>query len=342
LSKPSSSSAAPIIILLGIAWAVVAVLFFLFFSAPTPDGDKPGWFLVGITVLETGAFAGSSIICARNWRSGQIVSGRNVWLAIGLGLLSYVCGNIFFFLWGNVWGLDPAVSLGDFFYLISYVCLGIGIIQAVLPRRLNLEPPQWLIIAGVGLAGVVLAYFLNYQVLGDEAAPAEASVPVQAAAPTATAETPSAPTAAEANGSPAETTTPEAATPEEPAADASTAPAWVQQLDAAMEPLASVVSLLYVLGDCLLVVLATTLLVAFWGGRFSQSWKLIAMAAFFLYIADMFFAYAVNREIYQEGSLWEVFWTLSAVFFGLGAAVEYGVSTRSRRSVRQRRAASGN
>ncbi len=119
---------------------------------------------------------------------------------------------------------------------------------------------------------------------------------------------------------------------------ASNAPGWVVSLDQALEPLESFVGLLYIIGDIVLLIIAGTLLVAFWGGRFSQSWKLIAIAAFCLYIADIFFAYAINTDTYVEGSLWEVFWTFSAVFFWLGAVVEYGISVNSRRSVRRRKA----
>ena len=112
-------------------------------------------------------------------------------------------------------------------------------------------------------------------------------------------------------------------------------PRW--GVDQILTPLADVVGLLYLIGDIVLLVIAGTLLVAFWGGRYSQSWKLIAIAAFCLYIADMFFAYAVNTDTYIEGSLWEVFWTFSAVFFGLGAVIEHAVSVNSRRSTRRRR-----
>lgn len=340
MSKPvsaaSSGSSTPLIVTLGIAWAIFALLFFLLFSAPNAEGEKSEWFLLVITLLEAGAFAAASILCLRNWRSSQIVSGRNVWLSFGVGLLLYTLGNVMFFLWGNVWGLDPAVSLGDFFYITSYVCLAIGMFQAVLPRRLNLEPPQWIVILGVGLVGVLLAYFVNYGVAASPQTkvppaplvqlvqnPATPAVPAQPAKP------PVKPSAQPANAP---------AVAPVPAAEPSNAPGWVVQLGQQLEPLESVVGLLYVAGDCLLIVLAATLLVAFWGGRFSQSWKLIAIAAFCLYIADMCFAYAINKGIYQEGSLWEVFWTFSAIFFGLGAVVEYAISTKSRRSPRRRRA----
>ncbi|MEO0825928.1 MAG: hypothetical protein AAFY67_09735, partial [Cyanobacteria bacterium J06642_9] len=119
--------------------------------------------------------------------------------------------------------------------------------------------------------------------------------------------------------------------------DASNAPGVIVFLDQVLSPLEDVAGILYLIGDCVLVIIATTLLVAFWGGRFSQSWKLIAIAAFCLYIADMFFAYNVGLDTYEEGRLWEVFWTFSAIFFALGAAVEYEISTKSRRTSRRRR-----
>jgi hypothetical protein len=327
-STNSSSSSTPILVGAGIAWGVVSLLFFLLFSAPGEDGTQPQWFVLGINFLETGAFFLASILCFRNWRSSQIMSGRGVWLWIGLGLLSYTIGNILFFLWGNIWGLDPAVSLGDFFYIVSYIFLAIGMFKAVLPRRLNMEPPQWLIVAGIGLAGILLAVFVN---IGASEA---AYPPVAHGQPQYLAETPII-TLAEASTEVAEPT----AEPEPVAAEApsSSAPGWVRQLDQRLEPMESIVGILYIIGDVVLLIIAGTLLVAFWGGRFSQPWKLIAIAAFCLYIADIFFAYTLNTGSYVEGSLWEVFWTLSAVFFGLGAVVEYGISVNSRRNPRRRR-----
>ncbi len=319
------------LVLLCVGWGLFALMFFLLFSVPEPGQSHPEWYLVGITLIETGAFAMACLMCYRNWQSGQIVSGRGVWLWIGAGLFSYTLGNVLFYLWGNVWGKDPVVSLGDFFYLISYVFLAGGMLQAVLPRRLNMETRQWLIVGVVGTIGVVLALYLNgigpfasdeavEEVITStpiEAVAPEASTPLEATASTTTETPPPAVEAAEAPAS-------------------STAPGWVVQLDAAMEPFEGIVAFIYVIGDCLLIVVATILLAAFWGGRFSQSWKLIAIAAFCLYIADM--SFAVVGDSYQEGALWEVFWTFSALFFGLGAVVEHGISKRSRRSSRRRRA----
>jgi FtsH-binding integral membrane protein len=325
-STASSSSSTSILVGAGVAWGVVSLLFFLLFSAPGDDGVQPEWFLLGINFLETGAFLIAAILCFRNWKSTQIVSGRSVWLWIGMGLLAYTLGNVLFFLWGNVWGLDPAVSLGDFFYILSYVFLAAGMFKAVLPRRLNLSMPQWLIVVGIGVAGILLALFVNIsavEAIGPGSLTADPPQWIQATETTA----------------PIEPTAPAEASPVEAAEvpETNNAPDWVASLDQAMEPLENFVGILYILGDIVLLIIAGTLLVAFWGGRFSQSWKLIAIAAFCLYIADMFFAFALNTDNYIEGSLWEVFWTFSAVFFWLGAVVEYGISVSSRRSVRRRK-----
>lgn len=328
MSKSSTTTAKtlsiPLLVGTGIAWGVVSLLFFLLFSTAGNESGQPEWFLLGINLLETGAFFIASLLCFRNWRSGQIVSGRNVWFWIGLGLLMYVIGNILFFIWGNIWGLDPAVSLGDFFYILSYIFLAAGMFKAVLPRRLNLDVSQWLIVIGIGLAGVLLALFVNLR----STEVAEEPLPPRALQAPLVAQASPAPLAQP----PADGPMPIAATE-----TSSSAPDWVLRLDQQLEPLTDVVGVLYLIGDVVLLIIAGTLLVAFWGGRYSQSWKLIAVAAICLYIADMFFAYAVNTDTYDEGSFWEVFWTLSAVFFWLGAVVEHAVSVNSRRGSRRRR-----
>lgn len=98
--------------------------------------------------------------------------------------------------------------------------------------------------------------------------------------------------------------------------------------------------LFYTVADVLLLIIATMVLLTFWGGRFSQSWRLIAAAVFSLYIGDVWLSYAQNHiENYQSGALLEVFWVFSGVLFTIGAAVEYEVSIRSRREKRRRKRA---
>jgi len=120
-------------------------------------------------------------------------------------------------------------------------------------------------------------------------------------------------------------------------APTTTAPDWVLKLEEILAPIEAPVTLLYTVLDVALLIAAATLLLAFWGGRFSQSWQMIAAAAFSLYIADMGFKYALDKVAnYESGGLIEVFWIFSPVLFGIGAALEYDLSTRTTRRSRRR------
>jgi hypothetical protein len=129
-----------------------------------------------------------------------------------------------------------------------------------------------------------------------------------------------------------------ATVPEEPQeSNKKQPPGWVMSIQDALQPLSRPVNFFYIVGDVFLLIIASTLLLAFWGGRFAQSWRMIAAATFFLYIVDMWFKYIDATAIdYQSGSLPEVLYVFSGVLFGVGAALEYDVSSRSRRSTRKR------
>jgi hypothetical protein len=329
LNKKSSSSGSLLsvqtVVLAAIAWAILALLFFLLFSVPLPGQGRPEWYGITTYILENVAFLGAGILCFRNWRSSQIVSGRTVWLAFGLGMISYFIGNLIFAYWELGIGLNPDVSPADFFFILTYLLLGWGMLLAVLSRRLNLTLFQWLGVVGIAVAGSVVAYVLFSfapEDLGVETTPPAIEQPAPATPGLA----------------PDATTAPIVAPPADVAPEAaSTAPSWALSLEQQLAPLADLVGLLYIIGDIILVVMATTLLLAFWGGRFSLSWRFIAAAAFSFYIADLWFSYA-NTYIpnYETGALPEVFWVFSAVLFAIGAALEYDLSTRSRRAGRRR------
>jgi hypothetical protein len=318
-----SSLSVQVIVLSLAAWAIIALLFFLLFSVPLPGQGRPSWYGVTTYVLEDVAFLGAAILCFRNWRSSLIVSGRTVWLAIGLGMLSYFIANLLLAQWELGWGQSPDLSPGDFFFILTYFFLGWGMLLAVISRRLNLALWQWATVLGIAIAGILLAYLLL-------SAPEETELP---AAPPGIEQT------APANpGAPPDTAPVlPGSSNEADALAANTAPGWVANLATDLEPLGDIVTLLYIIGDIILVVMATTLLLAFWGGRFSLSWRFIAAAAFSLYLADIWFFYATTYvEDYETGALPEVFFIFSAVLFGIGAALEYDLSTRSRRGGRRR------
>lgn len=360
-SSPKPLFSVKTIVIAGIVWAVLALLFFLLFSITPPGEERPKWYLIGTYIFEQAAFLFAAILCFRNWRSPQIVSGRQVWLGIGLGMLFYFLGNFLFGFWELVWQLEPDVSLGDLFFIGTYIALAWGMIQAVVARRLNLEKWQWGIVVAIAAIGIALAYWVT--TLGNTSAQAELlpssnnvtlvaqAYSAPAAAPPAAkppaAKPPAAkPPAANSTFAPAKETkvtpaakpTPAATTPAAKEANTS-APPWIVAIDEQLKPFATPVGLFYVVADVLLLIIATMLLLAFWGGRFSQSWRMIAAAALCLYIADMWFKWAEKQPDYQSGSLPEVFWVFSGVLFAIGAALEYDTSTssRSRRSGARKR-----
>ena len=324
----STLLSAQTLVIIGIGWAVLALLFFLLFSI-TPSGELPLWYSIGTYIFELGAFLIAALVCYRNWQSPQMVSGRNVWLGIGLGTFFYFLGGVLFGLWELVWALDPAVSFADVFYILSYLMLGWGMITAVTSKRLNLEVWQWTTLAGVAIAGITLATWVAdpsfFGLLGpSEPLPAEEQV---VTAPAETAQTAPAVQGAESSQE-----------AEEEAIE-TTAPSWVVEIDQRLEPLAFWVNLFYIYGDVVLLILATALILAFWGGRFSQSWRMIAFAIFSLYIADTYFKWADSRvqSDYESGGLLEVFFVFTGILFAIGAILEYDISTRSRQSRRSRR-----
>ncbi len=325
-------------VIAGIVWAVLALLFFLLFSVTTADEELPLWYSIGTYVFELTAFLGAAIVCYRNWQSPQMVSGRNVWLCIGLGVFFYFVGGVLFGIWEVVWKLDPAVSIADAFYLLSYIFLGAGMLLAVLSKRVDLELWQWSVLIGVALVGTLLGLWVAdptfFGLVGSEE---PAAIEQQVSASTTIAPASTAPKIGSAN---ATTPAPEVseAEAEEESADV---PLWVRQVDQKLEPLAFGVNLFYIMGDVFLLICATALILAFWGGRFSQSWRMIAFAIFSLYIADMYFKWSDSRleGEYESGGLLEVFFVFTGVLFAVGAILEYDISTRSRQSRRSRRTA---
>lgn len=284
-NNPSSALSMQAIVLTAIVWGLMALLFYLLFSVPieNPDGtfNRVQWYIFGTYIFQLGANLGAAILCFRNWLSPTIVSGPNVWLGIGFGMLSYFLGNLILAYWELILQQEPIISPGDLFFIGTYLFLGWGMITAVYSRRLNLQLWQWGVVAGIGVIGIALAIWIFSG--GDS----------------------------------------------EPSVDASSG--WVSLL---VESLL----LFYIVADVLLLIIATMLLLAFWGGRFSQSWRMIAAAVFCLYIADMWLQYADKHiENYQSGALVEVFWVFSGVLFAIGAALEYWISSRTRREKRSRR-----
>jgi hypothetical protein len=357
----SKSLSVQTIVFAEIIWAVMALLFFLLFSVTEPGQERPIWYSYGTSVFEIGAFFSAAWLCFRNWRSPQIVSGRKVWLGVGLGMLCYVIGSLLFTYWETFLGRDAAVSPGDFFYVPTYLFLGWGMVMAFADRRLNLELWQWGIVVGIAAISIAFATWITIDTstasqadlfgigpASAQTAPAKPNpaVPQPKPSPRSSIRPQLTPKASPV-AAPKAAASPQAAPFIAPAIEKSPAPvpvaekpspAWVTTIEESLAPLKTFLDYFYVMADVFILIVATTLLMAFWGGRFSQSWRMIAAAAFSLYIADMWFKYATSKlPDYQSGGLLEIFWVLSGVLFGIGAALEYDLS-RSRRTSGRRRA----
>ncbi|MGV0025700.1 hypothetical protein [Phormidesmis priestleyi] len=345
----SKSLSVQTIVFCEIVWAVMALLFFLLFSVTEPGKGRPDWYSYGTSVFEIVAYAAAALLCFRNWRSPQIVSGRKVWLGVGLGMLCYTIGGLLFTYWETFLGRDAAVSPGDFFYVPTYLFLGWGMVMAFADRRLNLEIWQWGIVAGIAAISIAFATWITITP-GSRAADLFGIAPVSAqTAPTKASPKPvkpspqasikvTPPVAPQPTPLTAPLTTPALAPVAVPVEAKNLAPGWVTAIEDTLAPLKTFLDYFYVMADVFILIVATTLLMAFWGGRFSQSWRMIAAAAFSLYIADMWFKYATTKlPDYQSGGLLEIFWVFSGVLFGVGAALEFDLS-RSRRTGGRRRA----
>jgi hypothetical protein len=319
--------------------AVSALLFFLLFSVPDPGQARPDWYSYGISAFEILAYFSAAILCFRNWSSPQIVSGRKVWLGIGLGMLCYGIGTVLFTVWETYFGRDAAVSPGDFFYVPTYLFLAWGMIMAFADRRLNLDLWQWAVVGMIAAVSIAFATWLTFSANATNSLnlfeqPAIAQIAPVKPSPKVT---PAPAVKIAPSVAPSPVATPKPAE-EKKSEKADSAPEWVVTIENTLEPLKRFLDFFYVLADVFILIIATTLLMAFWGGRFSQSWRMIAAAAFSLYIADMWFKYATTQlPNYQSGALIEIFWIFSGVLFGIGAALEYDLS-RSRRSGSRRRA----
>ncbi|MFK8182777.1 MAG: hypothetical protein AB8B99_05335 [Phormidesmis sp.] len=281
-------------------WALCSVLIFTVLAF-LPSAVQDSGLMMSRTLLKIGAFAIATALCWRNAKEASIVSGQVVWQAIAVGLGFYALGDIVTLLWQLLWGLSSTAALSNVFHGISYVFLAIGLVNAILPRQTSLSLPQTLGIATIGILGIVLASWITFH------AP---KVSNQVSNPINTSPNSSVITA------------------DTPTPSHQAAPPLIKTIDNRLQPIAQNMGLLYIAGDCMLIVMAAALLVAFWGGTYSEAWKLISLAGLCLYVADMFMVYHQGQGSHTPGAFWEIFWILSALFFGLGASVEHGVSAQ--------------
>jgi hypothetical protein len=286
-------------------WAALSLFTYIFFSGPAQGSERPFLYRIFTAyILQNVPTVVAGLLCLRNGLSSRMPSGSQVWLFIGIALLSYVAGNIFFSSWELVWHLNSTGSLGDPFFVIFYICLSLGMFGMLLNKRVRLNIYQWALVLGISVyAATILMWVLK------PPASSGATPPTPAVTQTQTQNIPTAPS--EPDVKPAEPTTPPA-------------PELVMVFDRLLKPYGQSLNLFYVWSDVFLFALASVMILAFWGGRLSSAWQVNAQAIVCYYIADMWYAYAGNQiKDYQGGFMLEVFWILGAIQFGVAASIEF-------------------
>jgi hypothetical protein len=248
--------------------------------------QHPAWYriLTSLVLLDLALFV-SACLCLRNGLSQQIFSGRRNWFLLGCGLLSFLCGNIFFNLWEIVWSLNPAGSLGDPFFVMFYISLTVVLLATIVQKKIALEAHHWAFLVTISGSASLLVKTMIILI-------PTAIDPIDPVLLTPTSE--------------------------------KSAPDWVMAIDTALKPHANNLNYFYVWSDVVLICLAAAIVMGFWGMKSNRAWVLNAFAIICFYISDMWFAYAaIHIPNYQSGFFLEIFWTFGAILFGVAAANEY-------------------
>ncbi len=288
--------------------AIVTTLTYIVFGGLSTSAEHPVWYrILTSCVLLNFALLVSAILCLRNGLSRIMPSGRNVWLLLGCALLSFLGGSIFFSAWELAWGLNPAGSLGDPFFVVFYIFLPIAMLMAIVRKKISLKTYQWFFLGATAAFSSLLVVTITLLMPPvATAAPSDPAPVVQAAPSASDAATP-------------------ATAPAVPAkAPVKSAPDWVMAIDTAIKPHATNLNYFYVWSDVALFCLATAIVMGFWGGKANRAWIVNAFAVVCFYVSDIWFAYASNHvENYQSGFFLEIFWTFGAILFGIAAANEF-------------------
>jgi hypothetical protein len=314
----------------GIIWATISLILYLNFSIVDLNTSRPEWFILTTTGLEEIGLLVSGFLCLRNWQSQYISGGRAVWLLFAIAIFAFFVGNLWFCFWELLWGLDPASSAGNPFFVLFYLILIAGMRLAILDRDVQLAPQQWVVVLGVAAVGLTVGCWLT--TLSAKAVMLPSTITPHAIVQTGSSgetmiETITPIIPAQTTGS------------EHPVRFQKVTPEWVMSIDRAMQPLVSTFNLFYVLCDLVLLTFAAILLLGFWGGQLGLPWRMTAQAVLCFYIADTWFAYANNQvQGYESGFIMEVFWVFGIVQFGIAAALEFDNSIRARRLARRRTA----
>jgi hypothetical protein len=301
-----------------LVWAIVSILFYLFFGL-SPSEERPMWYrLLTSTFLLYTPTISAGVFCIANGLSRKKEYGKKVWLTMGIALLLWCIGCLLFSLWELYWGLDPLGCPGDLFFVAFYTMLVIATFSAIWSKRPKFNGFQWFAITGVATYAILFAVGITFI-----SAPEGSTATIDLLTPPAHAAI-----MAESNSTPhliAQAEEKEA--PKTPAEPQSTAPEPIKSLDAVFKPWTQVFTLYYVFADAIIVTLSAALIITSWSTKNSSPWIINSFGILCFYIADMWLAYAGKYvENYQSGFFLEVFWILAVLLFGYAAVRDFEVA----------------
>jgi hypothetical protein len=283
-----------------VAWSIISIAIYSIFSGPMSGADRPVWYrFLTAYALQITPVVISSVLCLRNGWSKVMVNDKKPWLIMGIALMCFSIGNVFFSSWELIWHLSSTGCLGDPFFVVFYVLLLSAMMMVIWQRKIVPNAWQFLII------GVIAAYTIGLANIILEPVSIPPSVTTTEVAKAA----------------------PEVAVVE--------VPDWVQSVDQAIKPYGKNLNIFYVWCDVCLFCLSLAILFHSWGSRLARPWQITAQGVFFFYVADAWYAYAGNRIAdYQSGFTLEVCWILGLLQFGVAAAIEFEQSFNLRAAMR--------
>ena len=297
-----------------LVWAALSIFIYVCFGGAPQSVDRPIWYrFFTAYILQNVPFLVAGLLCIRNGLSYRMPSGKKVWLLIGIALMAFLVGNLFFASWELLWNLNSTGSLGDPFFCVFYICLSWAIMLAIYNQRTRFKTAHWLISGAIAIYAVMGVLWIMQQ--------PSTGIAVTIPAPEIVRQVPSSEIGNNSIDS-ATSTTPKLPNPTTTLA--TNTPAWVMFFDRIFKPYGQGLNIFYICCDVLLFTLATGLILAFWGRRFSSAWQVNAQAIICFYIADMWYAYAGNQiKDYQTGFALEVFWILGGIQFALASGIEF-------------------
>ncbi|CAN1211788.1 DUF5009 domain-containing protein [Tumidithrix helvetica PCC 7403] len=348
-AKPTSSSSGistQTLILAGIAWAAIALLFYLLLSAPTEklafdDSARPTWYRIGTYIFQTVAIIFSSFLCLRNWRSPKIISGRNVWLGLGFGIMAWGIGNLVFAYLDFNYQQQLTQNLESLSQIINQhksvpdltKTFDKKVLELIKDKNIDELVPA-LKAFGEQFKGKVPTLPQDFEKISKNFSNLPTLIPsIADLFFTLTYVFLSWGMAMSVIGRRLNLFPKQWGIVALVAAFGLAAGGYVtfvagNAAGAIRFDIPKVLNTIYAIGDVWLLIVAAVLLLAFWGGKAAQSWRLIGGAAIAMFIGDLGFAFSSKSPNYQSGDWIEFFWILAFILWGVGAALEFDISSR--------------